>query len=516
MQEMPKTRRPLWPWSALILLILLVASLPRLHGLGDQSLWEDELFSADITLNRTLLPRHGVPFFERINLREVGSDESFWTIKAADQSPPFYELLSKVSVVFLGDGETSIRAVSAIAALVFLAWLGWRACKHRGTTLGMVYLSTLAMCAASGFMTFYAREARAYSLGAALAGMMAVLFLERALRGWRQAPLPGWPETGLLVAAAMTHYNLTVLSALILAAYSAEAWRRRDWPALLRMSLVPLALLAWLALSYHSFLLASQGYFGWVKLGYGEAFWVGLRGIGRDALGWPTTAVVIMALITAVLFTMHPRLRGQAESSDAAAVPREKWMNATLALFLLAASYFMAVTLIMKESGIFHLRHYLFLLPIIHVLIAIAISRIWKNMHWLGWLFLIAGTLTQWPRLEYYQSIQRSDYRAAASIAFDHLSDGDVVLTSFMLNPSGHEYYLKRKTPKKLIRQPYHGLGQLTQVCEAVRGRPRFAFIRIHTLSELSDGLKQACGGEYQIRRFESYRIDTEIWEQRQ
>ena len=103
----------------------------------------------------------------------------------------------------------------------------------------------------------------------ALAGMMAVLFLERALRGWRQAPLPGWPETGLLVAAAMTHYNLTVLSALILAAYSAEAWRRRDWPALLRMSLVPLALLAWLALSYHSFLLASQGYFGWVKLGYG-------------------------------------------------------------------------------------------------------------------------------------------------------------------------------------------------------------------------------------------------------
>ena len=332
---------------------------------------------------------------ERINLREVGSDESFWTIKAADQSPPFYELLSKVSVVFLGDGETSIRAVSAIAALVFLAWLGWRACKHRGTTLGMVYLSTLAMCAASGFMTFYAREARAYSLGAALAGMMAVLFLERALRGWRQAPLPGWPETGLLVAAAMTHYNLTVLSALILAAYSAEAWRRRDWPALLRMSLVPLALLAWLALSYHSFLLASQGYFGWVKLGYGEAFWVGLRGIGRDALGWPTTAVVIMALITAVLFTMHPRLRGQAESSDAAAVPREKWMNATLALFLLAASYFMAVTLIMKESGIFHLRHYLFLLPIIHVLIAIAISRIWKNMHWLGWLFLIAGTLTQ-------------------------------------------------------------------------------------------------------------------------
>jgi len=499
----------------LILLLLLAASLLRLHGLGDQSLWEDELFSADITLNRTLLPRQGVPFFERINLHEVGSDESFWTIKAADQSPPFYELLSKVSVVFLGDGEAGIRAVSAMAALVFLAWLGWRACTHRGTTLGMVYLSTLALCAASGLMVLYAREARAYSLGAALAGVMVVLFFERALRGWRRSALPDWPEVGLLVAAAMTHYNLAVLSALILAAYSVEAWRRGDWPALLRMSLVPLAVLAWLALSYHSFLLASQGYFGWVKLGYGEAFWVGLRGIGREALGWPTTSVATMALITAALFAMRPRWRGQTELSEVAAAPREKWMNATLALFLLAASYFMAATLIMKESGIFHLRHYLFLLPIIHILIAIAIARIWTNVHWLGWLFLITATLMQWPRLEYYQSIQRSDYRNAASIAFAQLNDGDMVLTGFMLNPTGHEYYLKRKTPKKLIRQPYHGLEQLTQVCEAVHGRPRFAFIRIHTQNDLSDGLKQACGGEYQIRRFESYRIDTEIWEQR-
>ncbi|PAT40839.1 hypothetical protein CK623_03360 [Vandammella animalimorsus] len=48
----------------------------------------------------------------------------------------------------------------------------------------------------------------------ALSAVLWVLLWARWLHGWRSAPLPGWAETALFAAAALTHYHATALAAL--------------------------------------------------------------------------------------------------------------------------------------------------------------------------------------------------------------------------------------------------------------------------------------------------------------
>ncbi len=496
-------------WRAIILVLLAGAALLRLYGLGSESLWHDELFSADIALNRALLSHPGVPFFERISLRDVGTSESFWTIKAADQSPPFFELLNKVSIFLFGDSEGGVRALSALSALAFLAWLGWRTHRYAGTRLGFFYLATLAIYATSGFMIFYAQEARAYSLGAALSGTAVILFFERALHGWKTAPLPKWSEVCLFIAAAMTHYNLTALAGMILSVYCLEAWRRKDWHAILRMSLVLVVVLAWLSVNRQSFLNTTEGQFGWVHVSYGEALVIGLRGVAVEVLGW-LNAVAVLATVMAAVFLAA---RFRQPTSGATAASQENWKHATCALAILAAAYFLVMTWIMQKSQILHLRHYIFPATIFYPLFAIAVSKIWQRSNRLGWIFLAIIIATQWPLIQSFRSAQKADFRGAAASIAAHLNDGDIVFTDFMLNPAGYDYYLKRKGSKTLVRQPYYIPENVPQVCQTIQGRPRFALLRASSRDDLSDALSKACGQGYKIQRSEFFKLTTEIWE---
>lgn len=496
-------------WRATILLLLAAAALLRLYGLGSESLWHDELFSADIALNRGLISQSGVPFFERIALGDVGAIESFWTIKAADQSPPLFELLNKFSIFLFGDSESGVRALSALAALAFLAWLGWRTYRHAGTRLGVFYLATLAIYATSGFMIFYAQEARAYSLGAALSGTALVLFFERALRGWKTAPLPQWPEVCLFIAAAMTHYNLTALAGMILSVYCLEAWRRKEWRALLRMSSVLVVVLAWLLVNRQSFLNTTEGQFGWVHVSYGEALLIGLRGVVVEVLGWLNAIAVLATVMAAVFFAA----RFREPTSGATASSQENWKNATWALASLAAAYFLVMTWIMQKSQILHLRHYIFPATIFYPLFAIAVSKVWQRSNPLGWIFLAIIIATQWPLIKSFHSAQKADFRGATASIVKHLDDGDIVFTDFMLNPAGYDYYLKRKAPKTLVRQPYYIPEDAHQVCQTIQGRSRFALLRASSRGDLSDALNNACGQGYKIQRSEFFKLTTEIWE---
>ena len=169
-------------WLLAVVAIFLLGSWLRVNDLGAKSLWDDELFSADIVLNRPLFPTDGTPFFQSKTFFEMGTNESFWTVKAADQSPPGYELVSKLVVSIFGDSEAGLRATSAIAAAILLAWLGARAIRNSQHGTGSIYLMMMALCAASGMMYSYSQEARAYNLGALFTGIIFVLFFERILQ----------------------------------------------------------------------------------------------------------------------------------------------------------------------------------------------------------------------------------------------------------------------------------------------------------------------------------------------
>ncbi len=502
-----------WVWPLAIAAALLAGAYLRISGIGGPSLWEDELFSADIILNRPVLPHDGAALFERIPLWETGSSESFWTIKAADQSPPAYELAGKALLPIFGDSEAGLRAGSALASLTFLIWLGWRIWRHRATAPGMVYATALLMCVSCAMMVFYAQEVRAYSLGGAFAGVITVLFLERTLDGWRRARLPAWPEICLFIGAALTHYNLTALCALILAAYSVEALRRRDWYALLRMACVLAAVLSWLFLNYHSLTATTQGRFGWVsKPSYGQALITGLRSLKDGVLGpqlASTMAVTVLVAACLLLPTWLHRKR-PSRQPPVSAFPPESIMTSALALAALVSVYFVLATLIMRKSGIVHVRHYLFLLPAVYLLFGLAIAQIWQRARWLAWGLLAVAVVSQWPMMESFRSIHKVNHRLAAAIAMEHLRDGDVVLTDFMLNPAGHRYYLERRANKSLVLHTYR---RPSDACAAVQGRARFGFVRHIAFDDLTQALQQACGQGYRIQKFDADGMLFELWE---
>lgn len=86
-------------WFGVLLGLLVTVGVGlRFHDLDQRSLWADELFTLSIAQYHPILPEAGQFWFRRIQLLQIGDGDTFWTAKAADQSPPLNELLQKATV----------------------------------------------------------------------------------------------------------------------------------------------------------------------------------------------------------------------------------------------------------------------------------------------------------------------------------------------------------------------------------------------------------------------------------
>ena len=185
------TRRGGFLLAVMVLLVLLGGWL-RLHDLGAKSLWADELFSVSVAHDHPFVPDNGQPVFERLRILDVTLGQSFLTAKGADQSPPLFELLDKASIAVLGLNDFSARFPSALAGCLLLAWLGWRWARAADGTERAVFGWALLLCALDPVLVQYAQEARVYSTGTLLAGMLCGWWFLRWHRGLASSPLPGW------------------------------------------------------------------------------------------------------------------------------------------------------------------------------------------------------------------------------------------------------------------------------------------------------------------------------------
>ena len=131
---------PSWLWPVLVGVIILAAALLRFWALGRESLWFDELFSANASM-----------YGPRIAIK----------VTAQDTNPPLYYVLQAVLIPLLGRGEWALRALSATIGVL---------------TTGVIYLAgrklfdrttgawAAAMFAVAILPLQYAQEARMYSL----------------------------------------------------------------------------------------------------------------------------------------------------------------------------------------------------------------------------------------------------------------------------------------------------------------------------------------------------------------
>ncbi|MDR3687473.1 MAG: glycosyltransferase family 39 protein [Coriobacteriia bacterium] len=131
---------PSWLWPVLVGVILVVAGVLRFWALGRQSLWFDELFSANAAM-----------YGPSVAIK----------VTAQDTNPPLYYVLQALLMPMLGRTEWGLRAFSAAIGVLTtgVVYLAGRKLFDRATGTWAAALFAVALLPLQ-----YAQEARMYSL----------------------------------------------------------------------------------------------------------------------------------------------------------------------------------------------------------------------------------------------------------------------------------------------------------------------------------------------------------------
>lgn len=205
------------PWLPLTAIVLLAAAL-RLPTLGAQSIWFDE--AATWELMR-------LPFGEMLS-----------ALPDRESNPPLFYVLEWLVTRAFGDGEFSLRLLSAVAGILLVPVAFAIGRRIGGARAGLV---TSALVAVNPLLVWFSQEARSYELVALLSAGSLLLFL-RALDDERPRWLAWW---ALLSALALcSHYFACFVLAPQLAWLAWRHPRRRAVAAAIgAIAVVGLALL---------------------------------------------------------------------------------------------------------------------------------------------------------------------------------------------------------------------------------------------------------------------------------
>jgi 4-amino-4-deoxy-L-arabinose transferase-like glycosyltransferase len=333
-------------WAPLLALALLALAL-RVHRLAGPSLHGDEAFSAQFVAK---------PWAEV--LCALGDYEP---------NPPLYYLFLKPWVGLAGDGEFSLRFVSAwwgVPIVPLIYQLG-RALK--GHWLG----ATAALLAAiNPFLVWHSQEARMYAPLATLA-LASVALLIRALKTRQPASRWAWAAAAWL--ALLTHYFaafLILAQVLILLVVRLRSAAGDGHPARLRAWGPPL-------LAVGLFYLPWAAYVAPAMLGH-EKSWIGSVGLGEFAGRLFVTYSLGSTVSPGQTRWLWPGFLLVAAVGSLAVARWRGWKAAAVTLGLLVPPA--AVFLLSLLRPMFHERYLIFVLPLYLILLAAG------SIAWAGWM----------------------------------------------------------------------------------------------------------------------------------
>jgi mannosyltransferase len=189
-----------WLTTGLLLLILLLALALRLHGLGNQSFWNDEGTSVAVA-QRDLLT--------------IARDS------ARDIHPPLYYWLLSGWLRLVGNSEAAVRSFSALlgVVLVLLTYSIGKELLGRWAGLAAAFLAAI-----SPFQIYYSQEARMYMLLTVLTAG-AVLALTRLVE--RESFFTFVALVLFELAGLFTHYSFAFVVLVLNLAYL--IWLTMTW-----------------------------------------------------------------------------------------------------------------------------------------------------------------------------------------------------------------------------------------------------------------------------------------------
>jgi mannosyltransferase len=410
------SRRDHWlsPTYVVLALIVVLAAVLRLWGIGGQALWYDELVTT-----RHLSDSLG-------NLLVV-------SVPKLEGSPPLSFVVAWFWAMVFGDGDGAVRSLYAIEGIVAVPVVFVLARELRLSR--RIALVAALLIATNPMLIWYSREARPYSLLFTL-GAVSLWLCVRARNQRTTSAFLWW---GIASAAALTtHYfaALTVVPEVVWLGYL--VWRDREARRRFGIGCIPLALLA---IPLALLALAQQGkQQAWIA-----DFPVGLRlgEAGRTVLlgpaqpfepWWPVGAVALAAIVGFALW------RGTDLERRVIALAAGLVVAALVLTFLpsvVGSDYFLGRNLIVS---------------MVPILVAVAIGLGTKRAGWLGLVAAIviaAVWVGIFVRTETDGRFQKADWRAVADVVATGPRDRAVVVDSYLGSPILRYLDGSRSLPEK-------------------------------------------------------------------
>jgi hypothetical protein len=486
---------------AAVMLATLVGCGLRFYQLKHDGLWSDELFTTSMVSQHPLTL--SLAEFRRTTVFDIRPGDVFWTAKGAEQSPPLFEILSKLSITLLGLNAFSMRLVSALAGCGWLVYLAVEALRSRTPRMARTLGFALVCSALSVPLVDYAQEARAYELGTLFTGILSVRWLLRWQAGFRSAPLPSWGELPVFVLACYTHYNALVFVALLLLAYGGVALASKRYRDFGKLCLVPVGFLPWAALNYHTVLFTAGGGVRWFTPTLSEALLGGLR-CATELLAPAWGCGFVLALwvwLGRALFAKDGR-------------PERDAQIQAYTLATLIALDVLLVALVSMRAGMLHPRYYLFALPLMHLLIASVVVDLVRKPVAIS-LCALALAATSISPLEAYYARDKEGYREITSWLRKRTPSDVPLVYTWGPNLAMYRFYFKRLfgpgADAKAL--PISSPREAHELCARLQDAPRVALIGHASHKPLLDEARDACKREYKLAAERQERdVVGEVW----
>ncbi len=490
-------------WVGLLMLsMVLWGTALRLNNLDRKSLWADELFTLAIAQYQPLIPKTGHPLYRQIQVVDIGDDDSFLTAKAAEQSPPLYDLLVKATLNLPVNMELSSRLPAALTSCLLLFWFAAFAWHHPDPRVRRVLRWATVLVALHPALVLYAQEGRAYGLGTSLVGIGGLLWALRWRHGWREWEPPGWVEIAFLTLACYSHYNAALLVAMLMVPDAVMATKTRSARAWIRLLTLGAVFSIWLTLNAHAIFFTAQGAVGWIAPDLVDSYErVYDNMIAALHPQWLAFTIALLGYLSLVRW----RERKLRWWDDCLLQP---WVLASLIVLYLAFSNAMLFT-----AGMEHPRYYVFIIPFVALMMGLVLAELRHKGLAAGALLLLLASAA--PNATLMAREGNDNFRSMGWAASNGSNQKTHFLFPWKPNRNLYRLYLQRFLGYDPLANmiSVSSEDQADQVCEQIKGYPHLVALGHASGQAIINAAYAACGKNWPKREQKDFhQTFTEHW----
>jgi len=439
--------------TLIALLVILAGVYFRFHTLASIGLWSDELFTVAAALD--VGSGHSWLSYTSKVIPELTMEDSFLTWKAADNTPPLFELLLIVWSKVFGESDFALRSLPAV--LGSLAPLAFYFGLRRPLGNWPALLGAICFCVAPAAVT-YSQEVRAYILTMLLSTVAVTLLVKRVLAEYsaseaERAALPSfWLDVVVYILLAYSHYTGLFTYGLLSAVYFfLVIIPKKRYAHFFQLLLIPLAIAPWFALSWKAFRFTSKGGLAWTKYG------------GSDILGMmvPKTidffltgagplllAVWLLACIAALCGRDANGHWFLSSASIRKRLAEKKALLAILFIVVIALQFCYSVYNAF-HAGMWHPRYFAASMPILLASFALLFSAIQPGKAIVAVVTVVLVGFSLLGLKQYYSQHPQSgeQYKEAAAYVSRIAEPDQLVLLGWRANAAFYNHYLKQYPP---------------------------------------------------------------------